>query len=157
MDRKFSELRKRRVADVEVLTGYLFWWNDRRIQNDSPYNDVTGSPFKLPTESPRDLKMADPYNDVSIFPSDSPTASPTENLSGKPSEKVNICQLCRSSPPLFLLLLPNPNSPHLQTTSPASPQTKISLISAQQVIFLEVLWSQHLCFDLPMNFINFCK
>jgi len=37
--------------------------------------------------------------------------------------------------------LPNPNSPHLQTTSPPPPQTKISLISAQQVIFLEVLWS----------------
>jgi len=38
-----------------------------------------------------------------------------------------------------------------------SPQTKISLISAQQVIFLEVLWSQHPCSDLPTDFINFCK
>jgi hypothetical protein len=94
--------------------------------------------------------MADPCGDVSIFPSE----SPTEN----PSEKVNICQLYRPSPPLFLLLLPNPNSPHLQTTSPPSPpQTKISLVSAQQVIFLEVLWSQHPCSDLPMNFINFYK
>ena len=74
-----------------------------------------------------------------------------------PSEKVNICQLCRPSPPLFLLLLPNPNSPHLQTTSPPPRQTKISLISAQQVIFLEVLWSQHPCSDLPTYFINFCK
>ena len=44
--------KKRRVADVEVLASYFF----RRIQNDSPYSDVTGSPFKLPTESPRDLK-----------------------------------------------------------------------------------------------------
>jgi hypothetical protein len=32
--------------------GYFF----RRIQNNSPYSDVTGSPFKLPTDSPRDLK-----------------------------------------------------------------------------------------------------
>ena len=37
---------------MDVLVGYFF----RRIQNDSPYSDVTGSPFKLLTESPRDLK-----------------------------------------------------------------------------------------------------
>ena len=39
--------------------------------------------------------------------------SPIEVPSVKPSGKVNICPLCRPSPPLFLLLLPNPNSPHL--------------------------------------------
>jgi len=101
--------------------------------------------------------MPDPYGDVSIFSSESPTASLTEKPSVKPSEKVNICTLYQPSPPLFLLLLPNPNSPYLQTTSPPPPQTKISLISAQQVIFLKVLWSQHPCSDLPMDFINFCK
>jgi len=44
----------------------------------------------------------------------------------KPLEKVNICtcQLCWPSTPLFLLLLPSPNSPHLQTTSPPSPPKK---------------------------------
>ena len=72
----------------------------------------------------------------------------------KPSEKVNICPLCRPSPPLFLLLLPHPNSPQLQTTTPPK---KIFLFSAQQVIFLEVLWSQHPCSDLPTDFINFYK
>ena len=41
---------------MKVLAGYFFRRNHRRIQNDSPYSDVTGSPFKLPTESPRDLK-----------------------------------------------------------------------------------------------------
>ena len=41
---------------MEVLAGYFFRWTHRRIQNDSPYSDVTGSPFKLPTDSPRDLK-----------------------------------------------------------------------------------------------------
>jgi len=97
--------------------------------------------------------MVDLYGDMLIFPSE----SPTDFSLMKPSENVNIYQLCRPSPPLFLLLLPNPNSPHLQTTSPPSPQTKISLISAQQVIFLKVLWLQHPCFDLPMNFINFYK
>jgi len=87
------------------------------------------------------FEMANLYGDVSIFPSESSMVSPTDIPSGKPSVKVNICPLHRLPPPLFLLLLPNPNSPHLQTTSPPSPQTKISLISAQQVIFLEVLWS----------------
>ena len=51
-----SKLKKRRVADVEVLAGYFFRRNHQRIQNDSPYSDVTGSPFKLSTDSPRDLK-----------------------------------------------------------------------------------------------------
>jgi len=55
-DGKVFVVKKRRVADVEVLAGYFFWWNHRWIQKDSPYNDVTGSPFKLPTESLRDLK-----------------------------------------------------------------------------------------------------
>jgi hypothetical protein len=75
-------------------------------------------------------------------------------MSVNPSAKVNICPFCRLSPPVFLLLLPNPNSPLLQTTTPPK---KISLFSAQQVIFLEVLWSQHPCSDLPTDFISFCK
>ena len=132
--------------------GYFYQWKHRRIQNDSPYSDVTGSPFKMPTESLRDSKCQIRTATCRFFHQ---TASPTEKPSVKPSEKVNICPLCRPSPPLFLLLLPNPNSPHLQTTRPPPPQTKISLISAQQVIFLEVLWSQHPCSDLPTDFINF--
>jgi len=155
-DGKVSELKKRRVTDVEVLAGYFFRRNHQRIQNDNPYSDVTGSPFKLPTESLRVWNGRSEWWHVD-FLSESPTYSPTEFPSVKPSKKVNICKLCWPSPPLFLLLLPNINSPHLQTTSPPPPKTKISLISAQQVIFLEVLWSQHPCSDLMMDFINFCK
>jgi len=70
------------------------------------------------------FEMADLYGDVSIIPSESSTVSPTECPSVKPSGKVNICPIYRPSPPLFLLLLPNPNSPHLQTTSPPSPPNK---------------------------------
>ena len=69
-----------------------------------------------------------------------------------PSAKVNISTRCRSSPPLFLLLLPHLNSPQLQTTSPPK---KISLFSAQQVIFLEVFSSQHPYSDLPTDFYQF--
>jgi len=39
-------------------------------------------------------------------------------MSVNPSAKVNICPFYRLSPPVFLLLLPNPNSPLLQTTTP---------------------------------------
>ena len=41
---------------MEVLEGYFFRRHHRWIQNDSPYSDVSGSPFKLPTDSLRDLK-----------------------------------------------------------------------------------------------------
>ena len=65
----------------------------------------------------------------------------------KPSEKVNICQLCRPSPSLFFLLLPNPNSPHLQTTSPPSPPNKnlphisiTSYISWSFMVITSVFW-----------------
>jgi len=37
---------------MEVLASYFF----QRIQKDSTYSDVTFWPFKMPTESPRDLK-----------------------------------------------------------------------------------------------------
>ena len=89
------------------------------------------------------FEMPDPYSDMSIFLSESPSV--------KPSEKVNICPLYRPSPPLFLLLLPNPNSPHLQTTSPpplpAPPQNKnlphlstTSYISWCFVVRVSVFW-----------------
>jgi len=56
-DGKVSVVKKKRqVTDMEVLTGYFFRRNPWWIQKDSPYSDVTGLPFKLPTESPRDLK-----------------------------------------------------------------------------------------------------
>jgi len=77
--------------------------------------------------------MPDPYGDVSIFLLESPTTSQTTFPSVKPSEKVNICPLCRPWPPLFPLLLPNPNSPHLQTTSP--PNKNLPHLSTTSYIF----------------------
>jgi hypothetical protein len=55
-ERKSFWIKKKQVADVEVLAGYFFQRIHRRIQKDSSYSDVTGWPFKMPTESPRDLK-----------------------------------------------------------------------------------------------------
>jgi hypothetical protein len=41
---------------VEVLAGYFFPTDSKRQPVQCPYSDATGSPFKLPTDSPRDLK-----------------------------------------------------------------------------------------------------
>jgi len=82
--------------------------------------------------------MADPYGDVLIFYQNHRCNHRRIFPSVKPSEKVNICQLCRPSPPVFLLLLPNPNSPHLQTTSPpSSPNKNLPRINTTSYIFLK--------------------
>jgi len=47
-----SELKKGGSLTWRFWRVIFFW----QIQNDSPYSDVTGSPFKLPMDSPRDLK-----------------------------------------------------------------------------------------------------
>jgi len=110
---------------VEVLAGLFFptdskrqpvQWRDRF----AIYNaDGITEGFEMP----------DPYSDMSIFLSESPSV--------KPSEKVNICPLYRPSPPLFLLLLPNPNSPHLQTTSPPPPKQKSPSSQHNKLYFLK--------------------
>jgi len=59
-----------------------------------------------------------------------------------PSTKVNICPLCRPSPLLFLLLLPHPNSPLLQTTSP---QKKKSLSSQHNKSYFLKFCGHNIC------------
>jgi len=90
------------------------------------------------------LEMADLYGDVWMFPLESPTESPTDFPSVKLSEKVNICPLCWPSPPLFLLLFSNPNSSHLQTTSPPKKNlphlSTTSYISWSFVVTTSVFW-----------------
>jgi len=79
------------------------------------------------------FEMVDPYGDVLIVPSESSTISPMEC----PSVKVNICPIYWPSPLLFLLLLPNPNSPHLQTTSPPPPKQKSPSYQHNKLYFLK--------------------
>ena len=86
-----------------------------RFKTTAPYSDVTGSPFKLPKESPRDLKWQIRMMTCQFFCQNTRQNHQRSRPLMKPSEKVNICPLCRPSPSLFLLLLPNPNSPHLQS------------------------------------------
>ena len=123
-----------------------------------PYGDVTGSLLEIPTESPRDSKWKIHTVTCRFFRQNSWRTHQLIISSVKPSEKVNKCPLYRPSPPLFLLLLPNPNSPHLQTTTPPPPPKQKSPSSQHnKLYFLKVLWSQHPYSDLPTDFINFCK
>jgi len=137
--------------------GYFYRKNHRRIQNDSTYSDVTGSPFKIPTESPRDSKWQIRMVTCRFF---------CQNHQRNHRRKIRwwnrqkkLIYVLSADPllPYFSFFFLIPTLPIWKQPAPPPPQTKISFISAQQVIFLEVLWSQHPCSDLPMDFINFCK
>jgi hypothetical protein len=78
---------------------------------------VTDSPFEMPTESPRDSN----WNICTV------TCPVYRQNSRRTHRQNNICLFCRPSLPLFLLLLPYPNSPILQTTSP--PKKNLPLLS----------------------------
>jgi hypothetical protein len=156
--RKSFRIKKRRVADVEVLAGHLFSDDiTDGFKNDSSYNDVTGAPFTLPTDSSRDLKWQIRTVTCLCFRQNHRRDHRRIFRRWIRREKLIYVSSADSLLPYFSFFFPNPNSPHLQTTSPPPPQKKVFLISAQQVIFLEVLWSQHPCSDLPKDFINFCK
>ena len=147
--KSFRIKKKRRVAYVEVLAGYFFRW----IQNDSPYSDVTGLPFKLPTDSPRDLKWQIRTVTCRCFRQNHRRSFRRWN------HRKTLIYDSSFDPllPYFSFFFPIPTLPIYKQPAPPPPQKQISLISAQQVIFLEVLWSQHPCSDLSTDFINFCK
>jgi len=152
-DGKVSELKKRRVTDVEVLAGYFF----RRIQNDNPYSDVTGSPFKLPMESLRDLKWQIRMVTCWFFRQNHRRTRQRNFRRWNRRKKLIYVSPADPLLPYFSFFFLISTLPICKQPAPPPPKTKISLISAQQVIFLEVLSSQHPYSDLPMDFINFCK
>ena len=137
--------------------GYFYRRNHRRIQNDSLYSDVTGSPFKMPTESPRDSKCQIRMVTCWFFRQNHRRHH--QRSFHRWNRWKKLIYVLSADPVLlyfsFFFLIPT--LPIYKQPAPPPPQTKISLISAQQVIFLEVLWSQHPCSDLPTDFINFCK
>ena len=100
--------------------GYFYRRNHRRIQNDSLYSDVTGSPFKMPTESPRNSKCQIRTVTCRFFCQNHRRHHRRKSRRWNHRKRL-IYVSSADPPPLFLLLLRNPNSPHLQTTSPLSP------------------------------------
>ena len=166
--------KKGQFADVEVIAGNFYRQNHRGIQNISfvrwrdqftddnadgitegfktsaPYGDVTDSPMKMLTESPRDSKRQLRTVMYPVCRQMSRRNHRRNSSSVKPSAKVIYLEVS----PLFLLLLPHLNSSQLQTTS-APPQKKSPSSQHKQVIYLEVFLSQHPCSDLPTDFYQF--
>ena len=114
---KYLELKKRRFANVEVFAGDFTDGITEGFKTAASYDDVTDSPFEMPTESPRDSN----WNLCTV------TCPVYRQNSRRTHRQNNICPFCRPSLPLFLLLLPYPNSPILQTTSP--PKKNLPLLS----------------------------
>jgi len=128
-----------------------------RIQNDSLYSDVTGSPFKLSTDSPRDLKWQIHTVTCLCFRQNHRRNHRWSFRRWNRRKKLIYVSSADPLLPYFSFFFLIPTLPICKQTAPPPPQKKIFLISAQQVIFLEVLWSQDPCSDLPTDFINFCK
>ena len=148
-------MKKGRVADAEVLagdfsdritdgfkTGDPYAWSDRFTVNNT---DGITNGFEMPDPYGwRDrctVKNTEGITEgfekqvrvvTCLFPvriTDRVTNVFTDGVipSVRPLKKVNIWPLYRHSPPPFLLLLPNPKSPHLHiTSSPIAPKQKSS-------------------------------
>jgi len=54
MINRIFRIKKRRFADVEVFAGDFTDGITEGFKTATPYDDVTDSPFEMPTESPRD-------------------------------------------------------------------------------------------------------
>jgi hypothetical protein len=151
---------------IKKKSGSLTWrfWrviffrrHHRRIQNDSPYSDVTGLPFKLPTDSPRDLKWQICTVTCLCFCQNHRRNHRQSFRWWNRRKKLIYVSSADPLLPYFSFFFLIPTLLIYKQPAPPPPQKQIFLISAQQVIFLEVLWSQHLCSDLPIDFINFYK
>jgi len=120
------------------------------FKTSTPYSDVTDSPMKMQTESPRDSKRQLRTVTCPIW------NHRRNSLSVKPSVKVNISLLTRPYPPLFLLLLPHLNSPQLQTTS--APPKKKSPSSQHNKSYILKSYCHSICVLIyQWIFISFCK
>ena len=123
-----------------IQNGNFIWWCDRFI-------------VRIADKITKGFKPESPCNDVTYLPSE----WSTEYI----CRWVHRQKLIYDHPadpllPYFSFFFPIPTLPYCKQPAPPK-KKKTSLFSAQQVIFLEVLWSQHPCSDLPMDFISFCK
>ena len=153
----------------EGFGGWIFRQNHRRIQNLDPYGwrdrftvkntdeitdgfecqirtrNVTGAPSKNTDGITEGFEKAGPAVTCRFPVIITDVFTDGVGLSVSLSETLNRWPPCRHSPPPFLLLLPNPKSPHLQITSPPSPPNKnlshlSSCISWSFVVTASVFW-----------------
>jgi len=104
----------------------FYRWNDRGIQ----------TRISIQWRDPFTVRITDGYTDRTC-------------PSKIPSVKANISTICRLSPPLFLLLLPHPNSPLSNCKQPPTPLKVSPSSQHKHPSFLYFCtWSQHPFFDL---------
>jgi len=132
---------------------FFFLRNHWRIQNDSPYSDVTGSLFKLPMDSPRDLKWQIRTVTCRCFCQNHWRSFRRWNCWKKLIYDSSADPLL----PYFSFFFLIPTLPICKQPGPPQKKNSPSYQHNKLIIFLEVLWSQHPCSDLPTDFINFCK
>ena len=162
---------------MEVIAGNFYRQNHRGIQNISfirwrdqftddnadgitegfktsaPYGDMTDSPMKMLTESPRDSKRQLRTVMYPVCRQMSRRNHRRNSSSVKPSVKVIYLEVS----PLFLLLLPHLNSSQLQTTS-APPQKKnLPLLSTNKSDILKSSCHSIRVLISRQIFISFCK
>jgi len=138
--------------------GYFYRWNHRRIQNDSSYSDVTGSPFTMQTESPRDLKWQIRTVTCRVFRQNHRQHHRRKICWWNRRKTFIYVQSADPPVPYFSFFFLIPTLPICKQPAPLPPKQKSpSFQHNKLIIFLEVLWSQHPCSDLPTDFINFCK
>jgi hypothetical protein len=154
---EYSEFKKKGwFADVEVFAGDFTDGITEGFKTSALYGDVTDSPFKMPTESPRDSNWN--LCTVSCLFTVRMVDGLTDEIISSVRSSVKLIYDNSVDPllPYFFFFFPFPTLPYCK--QPAPPKKKqISLFSAQQVIFLEVLWSQRPCSDLTTDLISFCK
>jgi hypothetical protein len=85
-----SELKKRRSLTWRFLRVIFADGITDGFKTAAPYGDVTGSPFNMPTELLRDLKLQIHTVTCRCFRQNSRRTRRRNNQSGKQSEKVNI-------------------------------------------------------------------
>jgi hypothetical protein len=147
------------------------------FKTSAPYGDVTNSPMEMPTDSPRDSKRqlcmvtwpiqrwncrwnnrriqnGSTVRWRALF-ADRLANDFTDGIIRRGSRRQKLIYPIPLDPILpyfsfFFLISTLPNCKQL-----APPPKKISLFSAQQVIYLEVFLSPHPCSDLPKDFYQF--
>jgi hypothetical protein len=127
------ERKSFRIKKKDGSLTWRFWWVIffRRIQNDSSYSDVTGSPFKLPTDSPRDLKWQ-----IRTVTSLCVRQNHRQSVRRK---KLIYVHVSSADPllPYFSFFFLIPTLPICKQPAPPPPQKKSSLYQHNKLYFLK--------------------
>jgi hypothetical protein len=144
-DRNSELEKKRRFADVEVFAGDFTDGITEGFKMVDLYGDVTDSPFEMPTELSRNSNRN--FHTVTC---------PVYRQNSRWNHRI-YAHSADSLLPYFSFFFPILTLPYCKQPAPHPKKKIASSQHNKSYIFLEVLWSQHPCSDLPTDFISFCK